>query len=73
MFASYGVQSYGGRLKRCNDKVYKVNRTACTGMFFKKIKVTDMNIDDGEDVGFMVPRVWYVNTACLHSISHLLC
>lgn len=66
VFASYGVQRYGGQLYQCNDPLYKKQRDNCTGTFFREVRVTDMNLASGRaKVGFKVPRVWYVVYTCI--------
>jgi hypothetical protein len=61
VFASYGVQLYGGRLARCNDSEIK-SRDQCVGVFIRKIFVTKMKMGPGENEthpSILVPRVWY--------------
>ncbi|XP_067933869.1 sodium leak channel NALCN-like [Watersipora subatra] len=58
VFASYGVQRYGGILYGCNDPQFREDKENCTGRFFRRVKVTDMQLSGGENVGYMVPRVW---------------
>ncbi|XP_046463268.1 sodium leak channel non-selective protein-like isoform X3 [Daphnia pulex] len=60
VFASYGVQLYGGRLARCNDSEIK-NRDQCVGVFLRKVFVTKMKLAPGENEthpAILVPRVW---------------
>lgn len=60
VFASYGVQIFGGRLARCNDPNIK-ERENCTGVFMRKIFVTKMKMEPGENESYpaiLVPRVW---------------
>ncbi|CAG0914974.1 unnamed protein product [Notodromas monacha] len=64
IFASYGVQLFGGRLARCNDPNI-LARESCKGIFFREVYVTKMKLpSDHGDVepnvnpGFFVPRVW---------------
>ncbi|KAL1109977.1 hypothetical protein AAG570_014086 [Ranatra chinensis] len=60
VFASYGVQLFGGRLARCNDPKIE-HREDCVGFFERKVFVTKMKmkLDPGEDYpSMMVPRVW---------------
>ena len=61
VFASYGVQLYGGRLARCNDSEIKT-RDQCVGVFLRKIFVTKMKLRPGENEtipAMLVPRVWW--------------
>ncbi|KAG1701408.1 Sodium leak channel non-selective protein [Nymphon striatum] len=60
MFASYGVQLFGGRLARCNDPIIKT-RGECVGVFMRRIFVTKMKLKPGENESYpaiLVPRVW---------------
>ena len=64
VFASYGVQLYGGLLARCNDESI-TNRSCCHGVYMRSIFVTKMklpstsNFTDNKDSSLMmVPRVW---------------
>lgn len=60
VFASYGVQLYGGRLARCNDSEIKT-RDQCVGVFLRKVFVTKMKVAPGENEthpAILVPRVW---------------
>lgn len=60
VFASYGVQMYGGRLARCNDETI-TERKHCVGVFVRKIFVTKMKLEPLEDEKYpamLVPRVW---------------
>ncbi|XP_076062882.1 sodium leak channel non-selective protein na isoform X2 [Oratosquilla oratoria] len=60
VFASYGVQLYGGRLARCNDPSI-VERKDCVGVFVRQIYVTKMKLQPGENETYpamLVPRVW---------------
>lgn len=60
VFASYGVQLYGGRLARCNDSEIKT-RDQCVGVFIRKVFVTKMKLATGENEthpAILVPRVW---------------
>lgn len=62
IFASYGVQLYGGRLARCNDPNV-TRREDCVGIFLRRVFVTKMKVQPGENESFpvlLVPRVWYV-------------
>ncbi|XP_055373903.1 sodium leak channel NALCN isoform X2 [Condylostylus longicornis] len=60
VFASYGVQLYGGRLARCNDPtIYK--REDCVGVFMRRVFVTKMKLVPGNNESYpsmLVPRVW---------------
>lgn len=62
VFASYGVQLFGGRLARCNDPtIFK--REDCVGVFIRRVFVTKMKVSPGRNETFpslLVPRVWYV-------------
>ncbi|CAG5021946.1 unnamed protein product [Parnassius apollo] len=60
VFASYGVQLYGGRLARCNDPTI-ARREDCVGVFMRRVFVTKMKIRPGPNETFpsmLVPRVW---------------
>ncbi|XP_026812191.1 sodium leak channel non-selective protein [Rhopalosiphum maidis] len=60
VFASYGVQIFGGRLARCNDPTIK-DRAHCTGVFMRQVYVTKMKMRPGENETYpaiLVPRVW---------------
>lgn len=60
VFASYGVQLYGGRLARCNDSTI-TERKDCVGVFVREIFVTKMKLGLGENEkhpAMLVPRVW---------------
>lgn len=60
VFASYGVQLFGGRLARCNDPVITTLED-CKGIFRRRVFVTKMRIEPLENEthpGFYVPRVW---------------
>ncbi|CAH2066683.1 unnamed protein product, partial [Iphiclides podalirius] len=60
VFASYGVQLYGGRLARCNDPTI-TRREDCVGVFMRRVFVTKMKIRPGANETFpsmLVPRVW---------------
>ncbi|XP_061707106.1 sodium leak channel NALCN isoform X1 [Cydia pomonella] len=60
VFASYGVQLYGGRLARCNDPTI-LERENCVGVFMRRVFVTKMKIRPGPNETFpsmLVPRVW---------------
>lgn len=84
VFASYGVQLFGGRLARCNDPTI-LRREDCVGVFMRRVFVTKMKLVPGANESFpsmLVPRVWYVvvflyftyiglNFQC-HTASHSL-
>ncbi|CAH1155079.1 unnamed protein product [Phaedon cochleariae] len=60
IFASYGVQLYGGRLARCNDPNI-TRRQDCVGVFMRRVFVTKMKVQPGENETYpamLVPRVW---------------
>ncbi|KAK7862065.1 hypothetical protein R5R35_011485 [Gryllus longicercus] len=60
VFASYGVQLFGGRLARCNDPTI-TKREDCVGVFMRRVFVTKMKFQPGEDESWpsiLVPRVW---------------
>lgn len=62
VFASYGVQLYGGRLARCNDPTI-TKREDCVGVFMRRVFVTKMkleprNNDPANFPAMLVPRVW---------------
>jgi hypothetical protein len=60
VFASYGVQIFGGKMARCNDPNI-TSRVLCTGVFKRRIYVTKMRLEpgSGEDwPSLIVPRVW---------------
>ncbi|KAL3067841.1 hypothetical protein niasHS_016807 [Heterodera schachtii] len=61
IFASFGVQTVGGRLAACND-VNVTRQVDCTGMFWQKIFVTRMEVygknSDTLHPKVLVPRVW---------------
>ncbi|EDX01669.1 sodium leak channel non-selective protein isoform X1 [Drosophila yakuba] len=60
IFASYGVQLYGGRLARCNDPTIS-RREDCVGVFMRRVFVTKMKLTPGPDESYpamLVPRVW---------------
>ncbi|KAJ8977287.1 hypothetical protein NQ317_015572 [Molorchus minor] len=60
IFASYGVQLYGGRLARCNDPNI-TKREDCVGVFLRRVFVTKMKVQPGENETYpaiLVPRVW---------------
>ncbi|XP_076378487.1 sodium leak channel non-selective protein na isoform X3 [Megalopta genalis] len=60
IFASYGVQLYGGRLARCNDPTI-LKREDCVGVFMRRVFVTKMKLRPGQNESYpsiLVPRVW---------------
>jgi len=60
VFASYGVQLFGGRLARCNDPSIE-RREDCVGVFLRRVFVTKMKLGPGENETYpsmLVPRVW---------------
>ncbi|XP_017774195.1 PREDICTED: sodium leak channel non-selective protein isoform X2 [Nicrophorus vespilloides] len=60
VFASYGVQLYGGRLARCNDPTI-TKREDCVGVFLRRVFVTKMKMKPGMNESYpsmLVPRVW---------------
>jgi len=58
VFASYGVQYLGGRLKKCNDESVKVESN-CTGVFKMKIAQPNDFVNlPGKQIAILVPRVW---------------
>ncbi|BES93887.1 voltage-gated ion channel [Nesidiocoris tenuis] len=60
VFASYGVQLFGGRLARCNDATIE-KREDCVGSFTRRVFVTKMRIqplDNDDFPSMVVPRVW---------------
>lgn len=60
VFASYGVQLYGGRLARCNDPTIQ-KREDCVGVFMRRVFVTKMKLQPGPNESYpamLVPRVW---------------
>ncbi|KAG8230126.1 hypothetical protein J437_LFUL010618, partial [Ladona fulva] len=60
VFASYGVQLFGGRLARCNDPAV-TRREDCVGAFVRRVFVTKMKLVPGENQTYpamLVPRVW---------------
>uniref|UniRef100_H2ZGK4 Ion transport domain-containing protein n=1 Tax=Ciona savignyi TaxID=51511 RepID=H2ZGK4_CIOSA len=56
VFASFGVQMYGGQLAACNDLTIKT-RKECHGIFFQTVWFCKMPHLLSHQ-GFMVPRVW---------------
>jgi len=69
VFASYGVQLYGGRLARCNDPTI-TKREDCVGVFMRRVFVTKMKLRPGQNESYpsiLVPRVWWVSLDQSHS------
>jgi len=62
IFASFGVQTVGGKLAACNDLTIK-HRNECHGVFWQKVFVTRLEIygknNDTMHPKVLVPRVWY--------------
>ncbi|TMS38414.1 hypothetical protein L596_005144 [Steinernema carpocapsae] len=60
IFASFGVQTVGGKLAACNDPGI-ISRN-CTGVFWQKIFVTRLEVygknDENIHPKILVPRVW---------------
>nr|XP_009858187.2 sodium leak channel non-selective protein [Ciona intestinalis] len=57
VFASFGVQMYGGQLAACNDLTI-TKKSDCHGIFFQTVWLSNnLNIEE-DPPGFMVPRVW---------------
>ncbi|XP_075227702.1 sodium leak channel NALCN-like isoform X1 [Lycorma delicatula] len=62
VFASYGVQLFGGRLARCNDPTI-TRREDCVGVFVCRVFVTKMKLQPGANETYpsmLVPRIWYM-------------
>lgn len=63
VFASFGVQTVGGKLAACNDPTV-TRRENCTGLFWQKIFVTRLDVRGKDDEKLhpkiLVPRVWSV-------------
>lgn len=62
VFASYGVQLFGGRLARCNDPTI-IRREDCVGVFVCRVFVTKMKLQPGANETYpsmLVPRIWLV-------------
>jgi len=62
VFASYGVQLFGGRLARCNDPNITTLED-CKGIFRRRVFVTKMRLEPGENEtypSFYVPRVCWL-------------
>uniref|UniRef100_A0A1I7YZN3 Transporter, cation channel family protein n=1 Tax=Steinernema glaseri TaxID=37863 RepID=A0A1I7YZN3_9BILA len=61
IFASFGVQTVGGKLAACNDPEI-ASRENCTGVFWQKIFVTRLEVygKNNDDIHpkILVPRVW---------------
>jgi hypothetical protein len=56
IFASYGVQLFGGKLARCNDRLSVKDN--CTGIFHRAVFVTKLKIGDGPNKDKNYPRIW---------------
>ncbi|KAG8306969.1 hypothetical protein J6590_034514 [Homalodisca vitripennis] len=62
VFASYGVQLFGGRLARCNDPTI-TKREDCVGVFMRRVFVTKMKLHPGINESYpsmLVPREYGV-------------
>lgn len=73
VFASYGVQLFGGKLARCNDPTIK-ERKDCVGVFMRRVFVTKMRVTPAHDEQYpamLVPRVWYVFLYTLSQVSYV--
>ena len=58
IFASYGVQIFSGKLKRCNDNTIKTE-VNCTGVFQRAVATPDKLVGlRGSNPCILVPRVW---------------
>ncbi|GAB6021165.1 hypothetical protein CHUAL_003795 [Chamberlinius hualienensis] len=60
VFASYGVQLFGGQLARCNDPEI-TSKEECVGVFMRKMFITKMKLRPGVNEShpaILVPRVW---------------
>lgn len=61
VFASYGVQLFGGKLARCNDPEIRDKRN-CTGIFLRPLFVTKLkvkpDVTNDSYPKIYVPRVW---------------
>uniref|UniRef100_A0A8D9B5Y4 Sodium leak channel NALCN n=2 Tax=Cacopsylla melanoneura TaxID=428564 RepID=A0A8D9B5Y4_9HEMI len=60
VFATYGVQMFGGKLARCNDAQIK-RREDCVGVFLRGVTVTKMKLKPSNNETYpimLVPRVW---------------
>ncbi|XP_075227706.1 sodium leak channel NALCN-like isoform X1 [Lycorma delicatula] len=67
VFASYGVQLFGGRLARCNDPTI-TRREDCVGVFVCRVFVTKMKLQPGANETYpsmLVPRICYHYGKCL--------
>ncbi|XP_075231875.1 sodium leak channel NALCN-like isoform X2 [Lycorma delicatula] len=61
VFASYGVQLFGGRLARCNDPTI-TRREDCVGVFVCRVFVTKMKLQPGANETYpsmLVPRICF--------------
>ena len=57
IFASYGIQIYGGKLARCND-VKILDKRNCVGMYKRNLFVTKLKLKNESTPSVWVPRVW---------------
>ena len=62
VFASYGVQLFGGKLAKCNDPSI-TNKSECVGVFMRPVFVTKLRIESAKLTNqdypkILVPRVW---------------
>ena len=58
VFASYGVQVFSGRFRRCNDKKIEEQKD-CVGFFYMPLKLPrELKNLAGEKPSMLVPRVW---------------
>ncbi|XP_076808947.1 sodium leak channel NALCN-like [Clavelina lepadiformis] len=57
VFASFGVQVYGGKLAACNDDSI-TTEAECSGKFYQQVWVSNSLNMDLNPSGFMVPRAW---------------
>lgn len=58
IFANYGIQMYGGKLARCNDRRMS-DRRDCVGMYKREIFVTKIKFkNNSKHPSIWVPRVW---------------
>ena len=59
IFASYGVQMFSNKLKRCNDEK-ATNETGCRGYFYITLRgPREMRNLAGEENEMLVPKVWH--------------
>ncbi|XP_026683484.1 sodium leak channel non-selective protein-like [Diaphorina citri] len=60
LLSTYGVQTFGGKLARCNDPVI-TRREDCVGVFLRGVTVTKMKLKPASNETYpimLVPRVW---------------